>query len=309
MKKIGFVSNYGIGYEAPHHGENRYARRLYDVLTSMSDIQFIPPLSAGSWDILILQPYRISYSEPLVEIEKWATASAKQIWFIGWGRTYSDLVFDVGIMSHGRALRRLIVNGYIKNGVLWYPPLYPIDATKDDYVVYSPGFYDIENMHVLELANKIKNDFGLTLKVNRMDWYINKDYNVPLATHRLVGEICGSSIPNLQIYGEFSYTWFQEWIASAKVVIALHRGPSMVPMEAWVHGTPTITYCNQEEYLEPDYGFQVNRWKYGYDRLNAEIYAQIEKVMNGDNNQETIDRMRKLSNPEAQINKIKILLE
>lgn len=310
MLKIGFVWNGSLDYEKPHHGEGRYARHFFDVVSQYADVEIIPVLTQGNWDILVLQSGLQYPNEPNAEIIPWMQSSAKKTWFLGWDKTFYRHCFDLAIMWHGRALRRILRNGFAKEGILWYPPLLPVQAEKVDRVVYSPGFHDVENIKVLDIAKRIHDNFGLTFEANRFDWYFNSSDDVPLYLHYYIQDMQTNQPGSpVAILGMLDYTEFQRWLASSRIVIALHRGPSMVPMESFVHGTPAITYYRQEEYLEGSKFLQVNRWKYDNDRLNNEIYQEVEKIVNGIDISSTVSRMCELSNPDTQKSKIKQLID
>lgn len=305
--KVGFVSNIGIDFEYPHHGEHRYMRRVLDTMSPYAECEFIEREQPGKWDVLVFFDGNAYPPNTNKAIMAWADKSCKQKWIAAWGKTgFGGYVLDNALYWHARALRRILANEYVKNGILWYPPLQPIEIEQKNYVLYSPGFYDLENIGVLEIAQRLYDELGLEMVVTRLTKYLDfplHDTDVEKVKY-IIDKV--NNYPNPpHLYSEMHYTGFQKLLAKSKVVIALHRGPSMIPMEAFVHGTPVITYYRQEEYLEPDYGVQVNRWKFGYQEQNNEIFNAVKQIVDDKIDlTETIKRMRFLSNPIRQAFKI-----
>lgn len=312
---IGFVLTKGskITSDGGHRGEERYIRRLYDVISPMADIEFVEVGDSGHWDILALStPYK--YNEKNAMIEEWLRDSSDKSWYIGGWRdpTLYNLQFNRGIYWNPRAAKISHWNGTCITCNVWYPPLYSMDCKKKDTVVFSFVYPHSVMRWATSIADRIHEDFGLKLHATRCHW---------LGYHRRDTAFLESVAGNhLAISGKHLYLTYQEMIASARITITPNEKPSMLPMESWVHGTPAITCEHQEVYLESDYGIHVPRYEIvATEQVNLvgemfanDVYNAIAQIMQGELDSQiarTVERMRFISNPERQIDKMRGILE
>ena len=315
MAKVGFIHrDIKDKYDVPYRGEGRYISHIAQTLSEVAEVEFIPLFKNGYWDLLVFQS-RATLNITSADVEKWLPDVCRKTWFQGWTTTGFVYQFDRGILWNPVPLYRETCGihgiGY-KKWMLWYPPIESISAGKKNKVIFNLNFPNQNNIQLASLADELYYHFNLELIITRKD----------LAAIEYQEYLNSVKRPYVEHYFSKPYSEFQQMLAEAMIVIGLHRGPSMVPMESFVHGTPCLTYAHQEAYLEPDYGFNVHEWQSGDDKagkiLKNEVYSIIKRLVISlsDNvgkssfympeddiiqqHQRTVQRMRELSNPERQ---------
>lgn len=323
----------GLNFNAPLHGDGRYPIRLWNVIQELCEESFvITPKGDGNSltmkqaerrHINLMEVERIEEEDqyvfkPAEEWRWWTEDNADVLWYAQWTIPYRGRQhfikhpYDRAILWLYPAIEATVnIYKMAKKGMYWFPPLYPIKCEKTLAVTYSPNSAHHFDIALLANAKEIYRLTGQPLRINRMTWFIDKSKETKLWWERLL-PIYEKVKDYVELHRSFPYSQFQQWIAQSKIFLCLHHGPSMLAMEALIHNTGIVCLANQEEYLRPGEGHQVNDYRgTGSEAKRAEeVMEGIELLWTDEEyyhhvTDKAVKRMRDISNPHKQKEKIR----
>ncbi len=288
-------------YDYPYHGESRYTAKIImclrgvlghtvDVVGEGKNTITMEEALTKNYDVVIEHDVRTELGR--------AKKNDSVLWHGNWTMPFKKVDFpdatqwiwdteaaqerpyDRHLAWHNLSIWKSQRYKLSKKTVIWHPPMVPVNVCQNKFrLVYSPPFAFIDASPVLEASKEICEETGYKMDVTRMNWYLSETGGLApqitnetiegknekeTANMRACYKIISQCEDCLNIMPSMPYDNFMNLLDQARVVITIkHPDPfvAYLTMEACVQGAAVVCEKDQEEYMKPNWGHQINPWR------------------------------------------------